>query len=247
MTKPIIGITTGRRNVGTPRNETPNAVMGVPMDYPDAVVRSGGAPVLLPREADPDVVRAVMGTVDALLLSGGGDIVSLEFGEEPHPAAKYQDPIRDAMEFEATRVAIDRGIPILGICRGIQTLNVAMGGTLVQDVPSQVPDALQHYHNEVESVLTHTIDIEPDSILARVLGVTTTAVNSWHHQSVKDAAPGLRITARARDGVVEALEADDGRPILTVQCHPEACCKAYPFLQKIFDWIVDEARNKRDA
>jgi putative glutamine amidotransferase len=243
MTKPIIGITTGRRNVGTPRNEMSKPIVGIPMDYPDAVVRSGGAPVLLPREADADVVRAVMGTVDALLLSGGGDVVSLEYGEEPHPTSKYQDPIRDAMEIEATRVALERGIPILGICRGIQLLNVAMGGTLVQDVPSQVPKALLHYNNEIENVLTHTIAIEPDSILARVLGETTAKVNSWHHQSVKDPAPGLRVTARACDGVVEALEAADARPILTVQCHPEACCKDYPFFQKIFDWIVEEARK----
>lgn len=244
MRRAIIGITTGRRNESTPRNEIQTSIIGCPIDYLNCVEGSGGAPILLPRTADKDVIASVMASVDGLLLSGGGDVVSLAYGEEPHPENKYQDPIRDEMEFEAVRIAMEKGVPILAICRGIQSLNVALGGTLVQDIGAQVSDSVQHYTKARETVLTHTIDIEEDSLLARILGTTCTAVNSWHHQAVKDVGKGLRINSRARDGVIEGIEADDGRPVLAVQCHPEDCCEEYPIFRKLFDWIVAEAGKK---
>jgi len=245
MRKPIIGITTGRRNPWTPRTERQNVLMGCALAYPECVERAGGAPVLLPRTEDADVVASVMDGVDGLLLSGGGDIVSLAYGEEPHPESLYQDPIRDSMEFEAVGIAVEMGIPILGICRGIQTLNVALGGTLVQDVPSAVPDAILHNVKARETVLVHTIDIEEGTLLARVLGTTRTAVNSWHHQAVGSVAEGMRVNCRTRDGVIEGIEAADGRPILAVQCHPEDCAEKYPLFEKLFDWLVTEAADGR--
>jgi len=241
MTKPIIGITTGRRNNITPRPARQTVTMGCPIEYVDSVVRGGGAPMLLPRIADADAVASMMRSIDGLLLSGGGDVASLAYGEEPHPKGKFQDPVRDRMEFEAVRLAMELDRPILGICRGVQSLNVALGGTLIQDIEAQVPGACQHYTRERETLLAHTIDIEPGSLLAGVLGTTCTAVNSWHHQAVGDVAEGLRVNCRARDGVIEGLEADDGRPILAVQCHPEDCCEEYPLFQKLFDWLVEEA------
>jgi putative glutamine amidotransferase len=244
MSRPIIGITTGRRNLWNARSESQTAAVACSLAYPQSVERSGGAPVLLPRSDDEDVIASVMSAVDGLLLSGGGDVVSLLYGAEPHPKTTYQDPIRDRMEFQAVRLAMDSRLPILGICRGIQSLNVALGGTLVQDIGSELPGASQHYTRERETVLAHTIDIEPDSLLAKVLGTTTTAVNSWHHQAVGDVAEGLRVNCRARDGVIEGLEADDGRPVLAVQCHPEACCEDYPLFQKLFDWLVEEAARR---
>jgi putative glutamine amidotransferase len=241
MRKPVIGLTTGRRNRPTEGNEVQNADMGCDIMYPAAVIRAGGAPVLLPRSDDEDVMRSVMERVDGLLLTGGGDVVSLAYGEEPHPRSAGQDPVRDAADFAAIRVALERGLPILGICRGIQSLNVALGGTLVQDVPSQVAGACQHYTRAGENVLGHTVDVEPGSLLVRVLGVTQTAANSWHHQAVKDVADGLRINCRARDGVIEGVEAADGRPILAVQCHPEDAAEQFPLFRRLFDWLVAEA------
>jgi len=241
MSKPIIGITTGRYN-RVPKPELRQGVLfGCPKTYATAVLDAGGAPVLLARTDDKDAIADVMARTDALLLSGGGDMVSLLYGEEPHPKTTYQDPVRDRMELEAIRIALERGVPILGICRGIQVLNVAMGGTLVQDVGSEVPDAHQHYTHARDTVLSHTVDVEEDSLLARVLGMTSTPTNSWHHQAVKEPGKGLRISARARDGVVEAIEADDGRPVLAVQWHPEDCCDEYPPFQKLFDWLVESA------
>jgi len=243
MPKPVIGLTTCRRNRPVDGPGLQNADMACDIRYPVAIFRAGGAPVLLPRSDDEEVMASVMERVDALLLTGGGDVLSLAYGEEPHPKAAHQDPVRDVSEFAAVRLAMERGMPVLGICRGIQVLNVALGGTLVQDVPSQVEGAFLHYTRASEKTLTHTIDIEPDSLLARVLGVTTTPVNSWHHQAVKEAGEGLRVNSHARDGVIEGVESADGRPILAVQCHPEDSVERWPIFQRLFDWLVDEART----
>ncbi len=242
MGKPIIGITAGMRNPWTPQHQRQGPRIGCAADYVDAVVRAAGAPVLLPRTADTAATEAMMRAVDALLLSGGGDIVSLVYGQQPHPAGKYQDPVRDEMEFRLVRDAVAADTPILGICRGIQTLNVALGGDLVQHIRDSGEGAIQHYTRETAATLVHTIDIEPDSLLAAVLETTSTAVNSWHHQAVGTVAQGLRATAHAPDGVIEAIEADDGRPILAVQCHPEDCSADHPRFQKLFDWLVGKAR-----
>jgi putative glutamine amidotransferase len=216
-------------------------MMGCDIRYPEALMRSGAAPILLPRTRDEEVVETAMDVVDALLLTGGGDVVSLAYGEEPHPSALHQDPVRDAMEFAAVHRAVERGIPVLGICRGIQALNVAFGGSLIQDIPSQVPDAVQHYTRAADTILGHSVDIEEDTLLAEILGATSTPVSSWHHQAVRQVGDGLRVNARARDGIVEGLEAADGRPILAVQCHPEESAEVYPLFQRLFDWLVEVA------
>jgi gamma-glutamyl-gamma-aminobutyrate hydrolase PuuD len=242
--KPIILVTAGKQNPATPRGEVQVVTAGCDVDYIQSVVRAGGAPVILPCVADPEAVRAVVQAVDGVLLTGGGDIVSLAYGEEPHPTSKLQDPARDAMEFEVTRRALERELPVLGVCRGVQVLNVAQGGTLIQDVPSQVPGAVKHYSEGLDTVLLHTVEIEADTLLARVLGTTSMAVNSWHHQAVREAGQGLRVNSRARDGVIEGLEAADGRPILGVQFHPEECTATYPQFQALFDWLVREAAGR---
>lgn len=236
--KPVIVITAGRQNLYTPRREAQSVWTGCDVNYVKSVLRSGGTPVLLPFLADRDSVHAALEAADGLLLSGGGDIVSLTYGEEPHPKSIYQDPVRDEMEFEVARFAVEKGLPVLGICRGIQVLNVAMGGTLVQDIPSQVPGAVKHSGDVLAPALTHSVDIDESSLLARIFGATTMAVNSWHHQAVKDVGHELRVTCRARDGVVEGLESDEGKPILAVQYHPEEIAVDYPQFQKLFDWLV---------
>lgn len=197
--------------------------------------------MLLPFLSDEDSVRVAVERLDGLLLSGGGDIVSLAYGEEPHPKSHYQDPARDEMEFALVRAALERNIPILGICRGIQTLNVALGGTLVQDIESQVPGAIKHFSSGLAPVLLHSVQIDPDSLLARVLGGDSLAVNSWHHQAVKDVAPALRVNCKASDGVIEGLESAEGRDILAVQWHPEEIAAAYPQFRSLFDWLVNSA------
>lgn len=242
MSKPIIAVTTGRRKRAMRGHDVQNVIMGCPIEFPAALQAAGAAPVLLPSVLDADAVRDILAVSDGVLLSGGGDILSLFYGEEPHQLSGHQEPARDEMELALTRIALELGLPILGICRGQQLLNVAFGGTLIQDIPAQVPNAIQHVARGMDVVLQHTIDIEPDSILARVVGAVTLPVNSWHHQAVKDLGVGLRATAHARDGVIEAVEAADGRPLLAVQFHPEECYDHPPF-RAIFAWLVNEARE----
>lgn len=215
--------------------------IGVDIDYLQAVQRAGGAPVILPCVADDAALRATLGAVGGVLLSGGGDILSLAYGEEPHEQSTLQDTVRDSMEFAVARLAIEMGLPILGICRGLQVLNVVYGGTLIQDIPSQVPAAIKHYSTGLDAVLLHTVEIEAGSLLARVVGQTTMPVNSWHHQAVNALGAGLRVNARARDGVVEGIEDANGAPVLAVQCHPEECAERHPCFQTLFTWLVEEA------
>ena len=243
MKRPIIGITAGRRNPQTPRNERQTPVLSLPLDYPMEVERAGGVPLVLPWTKDKAVVNAAMEKVDGLLLSGGGDVAALAYGEEPHPRNRYEDPVRDAAEFVAIAAALKRELPVLGICRGIQSLNVALGGTLVQDIPSQVKGALQHYTYENETVLNHTISVVKGTRLRKLLGKPSLAVNSWHHQAVAKLGKGLKVNARAKDGVIEGIETGDKRPLLAVQCHPEDCAADYPVFQKLFSWLVSEARR----
>lgn len=244
MSKPVIVISAGRQNLHTPRRETQAIFTGCNVEYVKAVIRAGGAPVLLPYLADKESIASVLESANGVLLSGGGDILSLRYGEEPHPRSLYQDPIRDEMEIELTRLAIERNMPVLGICRGIQLVNVALGGTLIQDIPTQVPNTVKHYSEGLAPVLLHSLEIEPESLLARVLETTSTAVNSYHHQAVRDIGAGLRVSARASDSVIEAIESSDGKPILAIQCHPEEIAAPYPIFQKLFDWLVAQCNIK---
>jgi gamma-glutamyl-gamma-aminobutyrate hydrolase PuuD len=242
--KPIIAVSAGRRNEAAQQTHIQTVITGTNIHYVEAVERAGGAPVLMPCIADEAALVAIIAAADGLLLTGGGDVSSLLFGEEPHRTAKYHDPIRDEMELTVTRLALEREIPILGVCRGIQLLNVALGGTLIQDIPSQVKNACNHYAAPVSPVLLHSVDIEPDSLLARVMGSDTTAVNSYHHQAVKDLGRGLRVNCRAKDGIIEGVEAADGRPILAVQFHPEEIAGQLRAFQAPFDWVVSAARER---
>jgi putative glutamine amidotransferase len=244
--KPIILITAGKQGQLTKeRGEVQAVTSSINMQYVESVLRAGGVPVTLPCVAEQAAVRTAVQMVDGLLLPGGGDIDSHAYGEEPHPKTMFQDTHRDEMEFEATRVALEQGKPVLGICRGVQVLNVAFGGSLIQDIPTQVPEVLLHYSYALEPWLVHTIDLEEGSLLARIFGTTSMRVNSYHHQAVKDVGDGLRISCRARDGVIEGVEATDGRPILGVQFHPEELTAPYPQFQPLFDWLVREAAARQ--
>jgi gamma-glutamyl-gamma-aminobutyrate hydrolase PuuD len=241
MKRPIILITAGRKNESAGDSKPQSIWNGCDIDYVQCVARSGGAPLLLPCVIDTPTALAALDVADGLLLTGGGDVLSLNYNEEPHATSKFQDPTRDAAEIALTHAAIARGIPVLGICRGLQLLNVALGGTLIQDIPSQVPGAIKHYGEGLEAALLHTISVEPDSLLAKVLGDGKMAVNSYHHQAAKDVAPGLRVNSSAPDGVIEGLESSDGKPVLCVQFHPEEIAATYPQFQPLFDWLVQEA------
>lgn len=193
--------------------------------YSDAIVQAGGVPLLVPPLDDSSVLRAAYERVDGVLLSGGGDIAPEHYGEAPHAALGAVDPLRDQAELMLTRWAIADGKPLLGICRGIQVVNVALGGTLYQDIGAQYAATLDHsvsYKQEDWTYAAHELQLAPDSRLATALGVTRLTTNSLHHQALKDLAPGLRPVAWAPDGVVEAVELTGPQFVLGVQGHPEA-------------------------
>jgi len=233
MSRPLIGLTAYRRSLPTP--------LGVETDlytldpaYADCVARAGGLPLILPHGDDPAAVLAI---IDGLVLTGGGDLHPEHYGAQTETVLEDAHSGADLWELALARGARERGLPVLGICRGMQTLAVAAGGRMVQDL------APEHGHPLVEktpaSLLSsrHAVALAPDSQIASVLGEINTSVNSIHHQAVVDAGD---LTATALIGVVvEALEATDGWPALGVQWHPEKMEE--PEQQALFRNLVADA------
>jgi glutamate racemase len=190
----------------------------------EAVAAAGGIPVLIPLNLSGPALHALYDSLDGILLAGGGDIAPAIYGEPPHEKLGEVDDERDRVELTLTRRALADGMPLLGICRGIQVLNVVAGGTLYQDIAAQRPDTLKHDCCVAEcpsDYLAHQVHIAPDSRLATALGVTVAAVNSRHHQAVRDVASGMVIVARSPDGVVEGIELRTHSFAVGVQWHPE--------------------------
>ncbi|MFB3890555.1 MAG: gamma-glutamyl-gamma-aminobutyrate hydrolase family protein [Phycisphaerae bacterium] len=211
--------------------------------YIRAVERAGGAPMLLPNAARDEHARAAVRACDGLLLTGGWDVSPARYGQQRHARVTTVDPIRDATELAAVDEAVRRGKPILGICRGIQVLNVALGGTLIQDIPSWQADGggndagVRVNHGGQD----HAIRIESGSLAASLWrdGLT---VNSRHHQAVERIAPGLRATAWSPDGIIEAAQSSDSFPMLAVQCHPEDLWESRPEMLGPFLWLIRASR-----
>ena len=193
-------------------------------DYVECVEKSGGIPILLPVLSDLDNVKSQLKGLDGIILSGGYDIDSTLYGEEPTAGQGFSMREIDLFYFAVIRAADALNIPVFGICKGMQAINVAFGGTLFQDLKIQEKGAGQHLQQAPRQNAFHHIEIEKDSFLGKVLGERE-MVNSFHHQSVKGIAPGFRVTAKAFDGVVEAIERKEGTFMLGVQWHPEMMAK----------------------
>jgi putative glutamine amidotransferase len=211
-------------------------------DYVESVREAGGEPVeldwntLSPSEA--------LDALDGLVLTGGPDVDPARYGEAAHPNVKPAEPARDAFELELAARAVERDLPTLAICRGMQVLNVAAGGTLMQDIPSALPSAAPHAVNDPKNAIAHPVKIAPGSRVAELLGLTQVDVNSRHHQAVNRPAPGLVVTATAPDGIVEAVEKPDARFCVAVEWHPENFVATGEFLP-LFRGLVEEARKNR--
>jgi len=188
-----------------------------------SIERACGLPVLIPCGLQDETLRGIYERLDALFIPGGPDVDPKNYNAEPHPALGNVDPIRDATELKVIRWAVDDDLPIFGVCRGHQVMNVALGGTLIQDIPSLVQTDLLHDQEKGLSParIAHEVTIQPDSRLAEIVGSTRIEVNSLHHQAVERAAPNTHVTAYSPDGVVEALELPDHNFVLSVQWHPE--------------------------
>ena len=189
--------------------------VSVGTDYTEAVARGGNLPVVISRHGTDEQIDGILAHIDILLIPGGGDVAPARYGEKPHPSVAGVSVLRDNFEWRVISLAKKRRLPIVGICRGCQVLNVYHGGTLWQDLPTQFPAENVQHRN-----VHHAISVEPGSLLSKMTGVTTATVNSTHHQAVKKIAPGFRVTAKSPEGVVEAIEAVD-YPAIGVQFHPE--------------------------
>ncbi|HEU4589004.1 MAG TPA: gamma-glutamyl-gamma-aminobutyrate hydrolase family protein [Gemmatimonadales bacterium] len=217
---------------------------GVNAAYVRAVVGAGGVPLILSQLMAPGDVGLALDACDGLVLTGGEDIDPSYYGEAPSSKLGAVDRERDRFELALFAAARERGLPVLGICRGIQLINVALGGTLYQDLPSERPGAIDHDPKSARTARTHQVRLAPGSRAARVLGVERLVPNSFHHQAIKQLAPGLVATGWTDDGLIEAVESADGPWLLAVQWHPEEMhADATAPELKLFGAVVDAARR----
>lgn len=226
---PVIGISSGWNGKSSSVGET----------YVHAVRKAGGVPVILPLVRDEEQAKALLARIDGLVMSGGEDIAPEYYGEEIYNETVEVNALRDTSDFLLIQAARDCGKPIMGICRGLQLINVAFGGTLYQDLPSQME--VQHRQDTSSSVPTHMVGFEKGSRIAELVGPDSLRTNTHHHQAIKDIAPRLKVTARSADGVVEGCE---GPGVFCVQFHPEALIMGGDdtFLP-LFEAFVEDCRN----
>ena len=245
MPKPLIGITTQRWSSSTTR---PNQrVQGELHGYMDAVLAVGGLPVMIPLAVQGADLAELYGYLAGLVLPGGGDLEPALYHAAPHPTTNSIDPDRDQAEIWLARQALADAKPLLGICRGLQVLNVAAGGSLIQDLPTERPEADAHYFRYPDYPLdypAHNVQVEEDSLLARVVGEPILEVNSRHHQALQAVAPSLAVVGRAPDGVIEAVESPRHPFALAVQWHPENL-QAQPAMRALFAQFVATAAQRR--
>ena len=245
--RPLIAVTTSELRrpedvVARPHGEPPKLEVALATLYPEAIERAGGIPVIVPL-LRPDAIDALLDRVDGVCLPGGPDVQPSVYGQEPHPELGPTEPRVDAVELALVRAADRRNLPILGICRGMQVLNVARGGTLHQHLPDVVGNRLEHRQPEHGSITTHRVETAPHSRLRSTLGGPKLEVNSFHHQAVSKLGKNLVATAWAQDGTIEAVEGTGGRLVLGVQWHAEGLNAHTP----LFELLIAAAAGVEEA
>lgn len=227
---PVIGITTYSRNEA--------GEFYLPGAYIDAVQLAGGIPVLLP--PNQPAPKQILAIVDGLIFSGGGDIDPQHYNGEHHPSIYLVDAERDEFELALAKAAIASNVPVLGICRGMQILSVASGGSLITHVPDVYGETINHRLDHPRRPIPHDVQVQPNSRMARILGKTEITVVSWHHQAIKAVPEGWTAIAQAEDGLIEALEHQEHPWMLAVQWHSELSPDD-PVHQRLFQALVEAA------
>ncbi|NIS64144.1 MAG: gamma-glutamyl-gamma-aminobutyrate hydrolase family protein [Gemmatimonadales bacterium] len=248
----VIGITT----------QNLRAIKGIPEIVPDswmmsqrfilAPVVAGAIPWLIPLlNSDTETLRSIYEHLDGLLLPGGADVDPGSYNEEPHPQTEGTDPPRDEVELKLVEWALEDGMPILGLCRGFQIVNLALGGTLYQDIEQELPGAIKHDYlpraGYARDRLSHDVQLVEGSRLATIVGEPAMAVNSMHHQGIRDLGRGLVATAIAPDGLVEGFEMPSHPFLIAVQWHPEALSPTDPRMRRLFVEFVEAAAQFRTS
>jgi putative glutamine amidotransferase len=244
MRRPVIGIAT-QTLPGVPGERQPCWLMG--RSYVEELRKVGAVPWVIPLiPHDADTLREIFDRLDGVFVTGGVDVDPKQYGEAKTPLCGTTDPDRDAVELLLLKHAMERKLPVLAVCRGIQILNVLGGGTLYQDVTAMVPAALKHDYfptpdQPSRKYLAHDITVKHGSKLGAILGDAVVPVNSMHHQAIKDLAPGLAPTAFAPDGIIEGVEGTGDQYVIAVQWHPEELTDTQPGMKRLFTTFIDAA------
>lgn len=243
MKKPVIGISgsiivdSGGMFPGYKRSYVNN-------DYVASVIKNGGIPLIIPFNTDDELISEQISCIDALILTGGHDVDPFLYGEEPSQKLGEIFPERDSFDFTLIKYAKEKNIPILGICRGYQIINVYHGGSLYQDLSYKNDCFVKHWQAHSSELVTHTVNIDKDSKLYSMFDSEEIRVNSFHHQILKDIPDNFRATAHAKDGVIEAIEAQDYRYLVAVQWHPEMLHNSVEKMNNIFKSLIEEAKHE---
>jgi len=241
--RPNIGITP---DVTTPTAEAPQARYELKTSYAEAVLRGGGLPLLLPYSDDAHVIDAYLDRVSGVVISGGAfDVPPELYGETAREGMGPTKPVRTTFELAVLKAALFRRLPVLGICGGMQLINVAYGGTLIQDLKLELPTAAPHQQQHDRAQPLHPVEVREGSLLAECVGKGQLMVNSTHHQAVKTVGNGLQPSAVAPDGVIEGVESKDGNFVVGVQWHPEQMIDSVPPHLGIYKTFVNRARDRR--
>lgn len=236
--KPVIGITTTLKG----------NILRVGHDYSQCIIKAGGVPLLIPSTDDPAMMEEIVSRLDGVLVTGGPDVDPAYYGAERHEHLGEVNDERDVFEFLLIRKALQHRLPVFGICRGMQIINVALGGTLYQDIPSDFPDSeLIHRQKDDSRTPAHLIRLLPGTVAYDLFGMEEFGVNSRHHQCIENIAPGLRITAWSDDGVAEMMEGYPNVPVFAMQSHPEIFTAKNddPLMTRFFDLLVKKAKKKK--
>ncbi len=234
--KPLIGISLGYSEKNSVNSR-----------YVESVIRNGGVPYLIPVTEDVELLRQIVAELDGIVFTGGEDFDPAFYGAEKHPNLEEVNPLRDSYDLTLFKLATDRNVPVLGICRGLQLMNIAMGGTLYQDIPSEKPSDVNHRPDSEGESLAHTVNLVSGSVAGEVLGTERIEVNSIHHQGIKKLASGLKVTGWSNDSIPEVIEAYPHRAMMAVQFHPEILSEKDDTFNKLFRFLIDEAEVYQQA
>lgn len=245
--RPVIGLPTQTQEPqsdGTPR------CWIMSQRYVDTLVSVGAVPFMIPLLTDPSAMRAIYDQLDGLFLCGGVDVDPANYGASRHRLCGRTDIERDRTELQMTKWAIEEKKPVFGVCRGVQIINIASGGTLVQDLAAQYEGTIKHDYFPAQGrfardLLTHSVSVDTESRLGSLLGVRSIKVNSMHHQAIDQVGNGLYATAWSPDGVVEAVESGNGHYLMGVQWHPEELVDSDPRMRRLFHYFIRESRQFR--
>lgn len=242
MGRPIIGILSSRSDIPLPGGQN-LSIEYASVAYCRAVVRGGGIPLLLPVTPEPDLAESMLALCDGILFQGGFDVDPRFYGEAPDPMLGTVDSTMDRFWLQALEFALAHRLPVLGICRGMQLVNVGLGGSLYQDLSRRGVPSYLHSQKQGRDYLMHEVKLVQGSRLSAVLGEEPVYTNTIHHQCVKEPGKGLKQVAQTDDGVPEALESEDGQ-IMLVQWHPEALLETEPRMRRLFEDLIARCKGE---